>query len=151
MELCDGLPLALRVCADRLRNHPGWRVADLVERLTCDESRLDLLCEGSLDVRARLRSRRPGLEPPSRDAFWALASMDAASFTAAEAAAHLGVLPRRAQVLLDALVDAWLLEAFPADGGRSVHRFPPLVGLLVREQTHQGRTERPGGQPQPPA
>ncbi|WP_097921456.1 MULTISPECIES: AfsR/SARP family transcriptional regulator [Streptomyces] len=151
VELCDGLPLALRVCADRLRNHPGWRVADLVERLACDESRLDLLCEGSLDVRARLRAGVLELEPPSRDAFWALASMDAASFTAAEAAAHLGVLPRRAQVLLDALVDAWLLEAFPADGGRSAHRFPPLVGLLVREQTHQGRTERPDGQPQPPA
>ncbi|GGS16825.1 MULTISPECIES: BTAD domain-containing putative transcriptional regulator [Streptomyces] len=138
VELCDRLPLALRVCADRLRNHPDWRVADLVDRLMCEESRLDLLCEGSLDVRARLLTSVMELDPPSRDAFRALSRGDAAPFTTAEAAARLGVSPRRAQVLLDALVASWLLEAVPADDGRSVHRFPPLVALLVREQPHQG-------------
>ncbi|MFH9476914.1 BTAD domain-containing putative transcriptional regulator [Streptomyces anulatus] len=137
VELCDGLPLALRVCAERLRTHPGWRVADLVDRLACEEGRLDLLCEGSLDVRARLRTSVTELEPPSRDAFWALSRLGAVPFAAAEAAAHLCVPQRRAQVLLDTLVESWLLEAAPPDGGGPLYRFPPLVGLLVRERPDQ--------------
>ncbi|MFJ4706866.1 BTAD domain-containing putative transcriptional regulator [Streptomyces anulatus] len=137
VELCDGLPLALRVCAERLRTHPCWRVADLVDRLACEEGRLDLLCEGSLDVRARLRTSVTELEPPSRDAFWALSRLGAVPFAAAEAAAHLCVPQRRAQVLLDTLVESWLLEAAPPDGGGPLYRFPPLVGLLVRERPDQ--------------
>ncbi|MFI6446051.1 AfsR/SARP family transcriptional regulator [Kitasatospora sp. NPDC050543] len=42
-ELCDRLPLALRIVAGRLAARPGWRIADLVEELTDEGSRLATL------------------------------------------------------------------------------------------------------------
>jgi hypothetical protein len=32
-ELCGNLPLALRVCAVRLRERPTWQLADLIREL----------------------------------------------------------------------------------------------------------------------
>ncbi|WP_371493770.1 NB-ARC domain-containing protein [Kitasatospora sp. NBC_00374] len=43
IELCDRLPLALRIVAGRLAARPGWRVADLVDELTDERTRLAAL------------------------------------------------------------------------------------------------------------
>ncbi|MFJ9948222.1 AfsR/SARP family transcriptional regulator [Kitasatospora sp. NPDC091207] len=56
IELCDRLPLALRIVAARLAARPGWRVADLVDELTDEGTRLAALGTqgGVVSVRAAL-------------------------------------------------------------------------------------------------
>ncbi|MEV0534259.1 BTAD domain-containing putative transcriptional regulator [Kitasatospora sp. NPDC050463] len=56
IDLCDRLPLALRIVAARLAARPGWRVADLVDELTDESTRLAALGTqgGAVSVRAAL-------------------------------------------------------------------------------------------------
>lgn len=54
LELCGRLPLAIRIAAGRLRSHPVWRVADLVERLRDEDHRLAELADESRGVASAL-------------------------------------------------------------------------------------------------
>jgi tetratricopeptide (TPR) repeat protein len=68
-ELCDGLPLALRIAAARLAVSPKLRVAELVEELQDEQGRLAALGleDGEGTVRAALDASRRALPAvPSR-------------------------------------------------------------------------------------
>ncbi|ANZ38586.1 SARP family transcriptional regulator [Lentzea guizhouensis] len=68
-ELCDGLPLALRIAAARLAVSPKLRVAELVEELQDEHGRLAALGleDGEGPVRAALDASRRALPPvPAR-------------------------------------------------------------------------------------
>ncbi|MEV7025837.1 AfsR/SARP family transcriptional regulator [Kitasatospora sp. NPDC093558] len=56
VELCDRLPLALRIAAARLAARPGWQLADLVAELTDERTRLSTLAtpDGALGVHSAL-------------------------------------------------------------------------------------------------
>ncbi|MGW2250932.1 BTAD domain-containing putative transcriptional regulator [Kitasatospora sp. NPDC001660] len=56
VELCDRLPLALRIAAARLTARPGWQLADLVTELTDERTRLSTLAtpDGALGVHSAL-------------------------------------------------------------------------------------------------
>ncbi len=49
-QLCEGMPLALRIIGNRLVSRPGWDAADLVARLADEEHRLDQFKAGDLKV-----------------------------------------------------------------------------------------------------
>ncbi|MFJ9951196.1 AfsR/SARP family transcriptional regulator [Kitasatospora sp. NPDC091207] len=54
-ELCDRLPLALRIAAARLAAQPGWAIADLVPELADERTRLQALdTQGTSSVRSAL-------------------------------------------------------------------------------------------------
>lgn len=54
-ELCDRLPLALRIAAARLAAQPGWAVSDLVPELADERTRLQTLdTQGTISVRSAL-------------------------------------------------------------------------------------------------
>ncbi|MDX3454533.1 NACHT domain-containing protein [Streptomyces sp. ME02-8801-2C] len=55
-ELCDGLPLALRIAAAILVSDPGMPVASLVDELSDPATRVDRLDDGELSVRAAFES-----------------------------------------------------------------------------------------------
>lgn len=134
-ELCDRLPLALRIAAARLAAHPHWPAARLAERLAPEDRRLGELRIGSLDVRAGLRTALSQLDRATRTAFAVLARAGLSALTAGDAAALLGTGPEEAEELLERLADARLLEAWSVDGdARLSYRFMPLVGLFAREQ-----------------
>jgi transcriptional regulator with XRE-family HTH domain len=70
-ELCERLPLALRITGNRLVSRPGWDAAELAARLADEERRLDQFKAGDLQVasafamsyersRAGCRPARPG-------------------------------------------------------------------------------------------
>ncbi|MFJ2898357.1 BTAD domain-containing putative transcriptional regulator [Streptomyces sp. NPDC087218] len=137
VELCDGLPLALRICAARLAARPQWPVARLVDRLDPGEgqARHEEWSEGSLDLRAALRTSVLQLEPGLRPVLRVLARAAPGPFTAAEAAEHLGWSEERTQTALDALAEVWLLEVdagYGPDTGPCTYRCSPLVRLLAR-------------------
>ncbi|WP_406280054.1 NACHT domain-containing protein [Streptomyces sp. NBC_00191] len=55
-ELCDGLPLALRIAAAILVSDPGMPVASLVDELSDSATRIDRLDDGERSVRAAFES-----------------------------------------------------------------------------------------------
>lgn len=141
VELCDRLPLALRIVAARLAAHPRQRLAAAVTRLEPEERRLDELREGHLDVRAALSSGHRRVTGPVRTALGVLASGCPDVFDAQEAADVLGCLEEDAEDTLEMLAAARLLEV----SGPVPHRYrlTPLVRLFAREQS-RGAPASPG-------
>ncbi|MHA6757556.1 AfsR/SARP family transcriptional regulator [Streptacidiphilus sp. PAMC 29251] len=52
LSACEGLPLAVRIAAERLTARPDWRVQVLADRLADEGHRLDELAVGSLAMRS---------------------------------------------------------------------------------------------------
>ncbi|WP_229845023.1 AfsR/SARP family transcriptional regulator [Streptomyces cinnamoneus] len=138
VELCDGLPLALRVCTARLTAYPQRRLAHVADRLAPEPGRLDELRMGSLDARAGLRDMLEGLGPAAADALGVLARGGTAGWSGPGAARLLGCTQERAERLLEELAEAMLVEVVAAGAGPA-YRIPSLVRLFAREQPHAGR------------
>ncbi|WP_307825070.1 BTAD domain-containing putative transcriptional regulator [Streptomyces sp. M2CJ-2] len=136
VDLCDRLPLALRIVAARLAAHPRQRLAAAAARLEPEEHRLDELREGDLDVRAALSSGHRRVTGPVRTALGVLASGCPDVFDSQEAANVLGCLEEDAEDALEMLAAARLLEV----SGPVPHRYrlTPLVRLFAREQSRGG-------------
>jgi DNA-binding SARP family transcriptional activator/tetratricopeptide (TPR) repeat protein len=116
VELCGGLPLALRIVGARLAARPHWRAADLISRLVDDDRRLDELAHGSMTVRRSLRRSYQRLTQPARRAFRLLSGVRITEIASWSAAPLLGVDTLLAEDAVEALVDARLvgIHATPA-------------------------------------
>ena len=129
VRLCEGLPLALRIVGTRLAARPGSSVRRLADRLAEPDALLDELRVGRLDLRTGLAEVCGQLDPQQGRAFRALASVsDSRSVSVAEAARLLGLPQRRAEELLEQLVDRYLL----ACGGVGRYEFRPLTRAYGR-------------------
>ncbi|MEU2513371.1 AfsR/SARP family transcriptional regulator [Streptomyces syringium] len=134
-ELCDRLPLALRIAATRMAARPHWSAARFADRLAPEGRRLDELRFGSLDIRTGLSAALDRLDPAARDGLGILAAAGMRALTASDAAALLDTGPDDAEELLERLADARLLEVCGADGDAWLrYRFMPLVRLFAQEQ-----------------
>ncbi len=116
VEWCGGLPLAVRVAAAQLVACPHWTVATLADRLADEGTRLSGLTAGNVDVRASLRAAYREAPAPERRAFRLLGLVPPGAFGLWLAAAVLGVAAREAERLLEALVDARLVEVARTGG-----------------------------------
>jgi DNA-binding SARP family transcriptional activator len=132
VELCDRLPLALRVVAARLAACPQQSLAAAAARLEPEERRLDALRAGDLDVRAALASPHRRLTAPARRALGILAARGTGVFTAEDAADLLGRPDEEAEDTLERLAGARLLEVSGPTPPR--YRLMPLVRLFALEQ-----------------
>ncbi|MFI6376194.1 BTAD domain-containing putative transcriptional regulator [Streptomyces sp. NPDC050546] len=116
-DLCGHLPLALRVCAARLRSRTALSVEKLVERLARVEDRLDHLELEDLSVRRSLTAAHEALtgsgDPRDRDAATALTlvgALDLPEYGAPLMAVATGSSERVAEQALDRLVEVALLQ-----------------------------------------
>ncbi|MER5360098.1 BTAD domain-containing putative transcriptional regulator [Streptomyces sp. NPDC002785] len=141
VELCDRLPLALRIVAARLAAHPHRRLAAAAARLEPEERRLDELRAGDLDIRAALSCCHRRVTGPVRTALGVLASRCPDFFSAGEAANVLGCLEEEAEDALESLAGTRLLEVSGRVPPR--YRLMPLVRLFAREQS-RGEPASPG-------
>ncbi|WP_330301215.1 AfsR/SARP family transcriptional regulator [Streptomyces sp. NBC_00503] len=132
-ELCDRLPLALRIAAARLAAKPHWTVRTLVSRLEDQHRRLDELSLDARGVRAGLRLSYRDLPPDTARMFRLLGSLNVTEFSAWAGAALLDVDPVDAEDLIEQLVDAQLLEPLRASAGHVRYRFQDLLRLFARE------------------
>ncbi|WP_433157975.1 ATP-binding protein [Kribbella sp. CA-247076] len=117
VELCGGLPLALRIAAARLRSRRSWQVADLVRRLR--EQRdvvLDRLDDETLGVSAALDLSYAALDEPTRRAYRLLGLIPGPDVDFGAAAALFGSDRDTARAALDTLQDLHLVNEAP--GGR---------------------------------
>ncbi|QKW37600.1 winged helix-turn-helix domain-containing protein [Actinomadura sp. NAK00032] len=135
-EMCGHLPLALRLAAEQLTAHPRMRFAELVERYTPKNSRLDRLAVEN-DPEATLRSvfgasyRALDAEPARM--FRLLGAYGAPVFCVSEAAALAGLPWGSARRVLENLADNHLLDA----EGRDNYRFHTLIGTYAAECSRQ--------------
>ncbi|AXE85982.1 tetratricopeptide repeat protein [Streptomyces sp. Go-475] len=139
VELCAGLPLAVRVAGARLAARPERRITTMVRALTEERDRLEVLAiDGDHDVRATLDLSYRTLPPRAARLYRLLGLHPGPEFGSAVAAA---VLPGGgAAALLEKLHDASLLLG----RGEERHRFHDLVrlhaaGKAVEDESPQER------------
>ncbi|WP_410784808.1 helix-turn-helix domain-containing protein [Kribbella sp. C-35] len=137
------LPLAIRLVGGRLVTRPSWPIQHFVDLLQDEERRLDSLGSDETGVRASIASSVRFLETSDRDldrqaagALPMLTVPDGADVTTAVAAALLDVPLRRADAIVERLVDLNLLESVaPAR-----YRFHDLIRAYGREIADQTLT-----------
>ena len=134
VQLCGGLPLAVRIAGARLAARPHWGLDQLVTRLSDTRSRLRQLSHGSQAVRASLAVGYQGLTPPARRLFRLLGLVEAPDFAAWAAAALLDMPYAEAEDLIEQLVDVRLLDVAGRDpSGQARFRFHDLTRAYARE------------------
>lgn len=136
LEICSGLPLAVRIAASRLAAglHPSVR--DLAQRLADERSRLDELMVEDRAVRATFAVSYHGLPDDQARAFRMLAVSACPSVTVPAAAAMLALPPDITQHLLDALAGIHLLQS-PAPGR---YEFHDLLHIFAAERAQSDET-----------
>ncbi|GAA3729067.1 hypothetical protein GCM10022225_08090 [Plantactinospora mayteni] len=135
VDLCAGLPLAVRIAAARLAARRSWPLATVAIMLREQSRRLDRLATGDLAVRASLELSYRGLDVPLRRLFRRLGLFDMPDFPYWLPALVLGCPPEEAIEYAEALVDAQLLAvAVPDVAGQLRYRFHDLVRLYARER-----------------
>jgi tetratricopeptide (TPR) repeat protein len=141
VELCGRLPLAIRIAAARLRSHPTWHLAHLVERLRVQQHRLGELEAGPRSVTAALDLSYQQLSLEQQQAYRLLGLHPGPEFDAYATAALLdSTLPPAGRVL-DQLLEAHLLQE-PTPGR---YRFHDLT------RAHAAHTARDHTAPTPDA
>ncbi|MEH1167001.1 BTAD domain-containing putative transcriptional regulator [Micromonospora sp. CPCC 205539] len=116
-DLCDQLPLALRIAAARLRASPHVSVGAMAAALTDEHQRLRALSveEDSVAVRAAFDLSYRALSAPAARLFRLLGLFPGPAPSRAACAALLGSTPGETRALLDELVDTHLVAATGPD------------------------------------
>ncbi|MFD8636951.1 helix-turn-helix domain-containing protein [Streptomyces sp. NPDC059533] len=127
-ELCDGLPLALRVAAARLAGRPAWSLGAMAAELSDETRRLSLLDVEDTGVRAALRVTLQQLPREVSRQFAHLGRHPGTHVDRFAAAALAGTDPAAAEASLERLAVAHLVTE-TAPGRWTMH---DLVRLYAR-------------------
>lgn len=126
-RLCDHVPLALRIAANRVAADADRTVEDVSAGLRSEERRLHDLVAGDLAVEAAFELSYRGLDAATAALFHAVAVTDGHDFDSGVAAVAADVDVDTAQDGLDTLADLGLLE--PLRGDR--YRLHDLITLYA--------------------
>ncbi|MFF9345958.1 ATP-binding protein [Streptomyces sp. NPDC014734] len=141
VDLCAGLPLAVRIAGARLAARPRHGITTMVRALAEEHDRLEALAiEGDHDVRAALDLSYQGLPPIAARLYRLLGLHPGREFGGPVAEAVLGT---EAAEALDALYDANLLVDAGQAAGTERYRFHDLVRLHAVAQADED--ESPAG------
>lgn len=141
-ELCDRLPLALRIAAARLASKPHWTVRHLVARLNDERRRLDELSQGASRVRASFALSYRYLPEDAALLYRRLGLLDVPDFAAWVGGALLDIDVLDAERIMEDLVDAQFLEVVGVDAtGRLRYRLQNLMRLYARERAYAEEPE----------
>lgn len=134
--LCGYLPLAVRIAAAIAKKRRHWSMARLVKKLSNERTRLDVLQEGDLNVRASLELSYRHLQLVEQRALRLSVLVPTPEFLATDIAILLGCSVDKADDALDGLVDAQLVES--VDDGQ--YRRHDLLTLFAREMCERAET-----------
>lgn len=137
VQLCGHLPLAVRIAGARLQDKQHWSVARFVERLRDGRRRLSELHAREDDVRAVFALGYQGRGSEEQKMFRLLGVIRSTVFTTWSASALMDIQPLDAEDLLEALVEAQLVEVSSQDDradGMVRYRFHDLVRLYAQER-----------------
>ncbi|MEV4620838.1 BTAD domain-containing putative transcriptional regulator [Asanoa sp. NPDC049573] len=135
VEMCAGLPLALRIVGARVSARPHRRMARLVERMRDDRRRLHELAADGLSVRASIAASYRSLDSAAQRAFRLLGFAGPPAITEWLLAALVQRSMDDADDLLEQLADARLLTAVHDPVQRELrYQMHDLVRLFARER-----------------
>ncbi|MFI5493441.1 BTAD domain-containing putative transcriptional regulator [Actinoplanes sp. NPDC051859] len=131
---CGNSPLAVRIAAAKLASRPHWPLRKMLDDLTDERRRLDVLSHEPLDVRESLELSYKDLDSPAKVLLERLGGLDIPYVTVWLAAALLDTTMAQAEQRLERLLDAQLLspDGFAGDWPR--YRLHDLVRLFAREK-----------------
>ncbi|MET4923856.1 BTAD domain-containing putative transcriptional regulator [Streptomyces sp. PSRA5] len=134
-RLCGHLPLAVRAAGARLRARPRCTLRSFTDRLATQQSRIDELSIGCLDMGARLASSLDQL-PPAGYRLWLRLSLCDLEYVPEWMASAVSDRPGEdTQRLLDTLVNLHLLAVAPGEvPGGPTYAFNPLVRDHARQR-----------------
>ncbi len=141
VNLCGGLPLALRIAAARLASRPRWRIAELVRRLANEARRLDELSHRGLELRSSIGLTYRSLSKPAQRLFRLFALIQAPDFPGWTADALLDAEAAEAEEALADLVDAQVLDILDYQGEHIRYRFHDLIQIFARERLGETESE----------
>ncbi|MGW1373433.1 BTAD domain-containing putative transcriptional regulator [Streptomyces sp. NPDC002446] len=141
VDLCDGLPLALRAAAAQLTARPRWRLARLAAALRDERRRLALLSAEDTGMAAALRMSVARLSADDARLLSALATSADGHLNASLAAALAGYDQERTQDGLDRLAEMHLVDEEATD----VYTISTLTQLFARDERGEGGAIRGGG------
>ncbi|AUG78771.1 AfsR family transcriptional regulator [Kitasatospora sp. MMS16-BH015] len=137
IEAVGRLPLALRVCGQKLAVLRHLPLGEYATRLEDGTRVLDELSAGDLAVRPYLGRCWRELPAARRRSLRLLCTLPADGFSLTQAAAALGDAPDTARAELERLMDAGIIT--PPDHEVTAHalwyELPRLLGAFAREQT----------------
>lgn len=139
LQMCGGLPLAVRAVADRLRSRPTWSVARLVAWLRQDRLALLELPAGAHGLLDTVGTSVRNLSQYHRGALRSITDHQQ-PWCVANISTFLGVGLAEAEKLLEYLVDAHFIEELSGDQvvplprceSASIYRMPTLIWYAVR-------------------
>ncbi|WP_328839305.1 AfsR/SARP family transcriptional regulator [Streptomyces europaeiscabiei] len=135
VELCGGLPLALRIAGARLATRRHWTPSVLAERLADEHRRLDELSVGDLEVRAGLGLSYQALDECARRVLRRIAALGSADVAVWAVAALSGMPEDEAEENLERLLDAQLINCPGTDQvGQPRYRLHDLVRVYAAER-----------------
>ncbi|MGX6743844.1 AfsR/SARP family transcriptional regulator [Streptomyces xantholiticus] len=138
VQICAGLPLALRIAGARIATRSHWRISRLVKRLRVEAARLDEFSHGGQELRSTIAMAYNGLGLKARHLFRLLSLSEARDFASWTAEALLDTDCATAEDLLDELVDAQLLTVVVAPHDAPVrYGIHGLIRLYAKEQLKQ--------------
>ncbi|UUU34021.1 tetratricopeptide repeat protein [Streptomyces sp. CA-210063] len=135
VELCGGLPLALRIAGARLATRRHWTPSVLAERLADEHRRLDELSVGDLEVRASLGLSYQALDECARRVLRRIATLGSADVAVWTVAALSDTPEDEAEEILERLLDAQLIDCPGRDQvGQPRYRLHDLVRVYAAER-----------------
>ncbi|GAA1374160.1 BTAD domain-containing putative transcriptional regulator [Streptomyces beijiangensis] len=137
VQLCDGLPLALRIAGSRLQSRSTWTVGHFVGRMAEDGRRLRELSVGDRTLEAALLPSYDQLTPEQQRGFRALGLTPTVEFDVLTVAAMLHRPAGETDDLLEGLVDTSLLQ----QPRTARYRLHDLVRVLARRLAEESPGE----------
>jgi DNA-binding SARP family transcriptional activator len=137
--ICRGRPLLVHIVGSKLDALRHLTLDRYARRLADDGRMLDELDAGDLRLRSRLAVAYRDLTGEERTTLHALARLPAPVFTASDAAGPLGTSAVRAELMIERLVQAHVVEVraeeVTAHGAGDAIRYelPSVVGLFARQ------------------
>ncbi|GAA1928190.1 hypothetical protein GCM10009753_72400 [Streptantibioticus ferralitis] len=141
VDLCGGLPLAIRLAAAKLRHRPSWSASHLASRLGVGWQWMATLEAEGGGIAEVFRQSYEGLDAAQQRIFRLLGQVPADRIEARNMAALAGLSVVHTDRLLESLVDAHLLSASgPACYG--IHGLIHAYAAQLAGATHETHVER---------
>ncbi|MEU7586082.1 BTAD domain-containing putative transcriptional regulator [Micromonospora sp. NPDC049230] len=133
VNLCEHLPLLLRIVSARLMARPSWTIRAIADRLSQEQRRLDELQVDNLSMRASLAVGLRGAGDDAIRGFPFLGLLGVPEVDLALAAALAGSTLTDTEAAMERLVDARLVDS-PAPNRFRMH---DVIRLYAREQAER--------------
>ena len=133
-DLCGGLPLALRIAANRLKDRPAWTLAYFAVKLQDKRHVLQSLKSGDLAVRASFSLSYEGLNATEKMIFRRFGASPSSGASPALISSLCGLDEYDTEEILEQLCDANLLQPSVISGRYRAH---DLIRVFCQERLRE--------------